>query len=58
MKMMSAENFMRSTIDPMMSAGVMMANVIWKHMNTNSGMVPCRVSLPMPASSTRSKPPK
>ena len=25
---------MRSTIEPMMSAGVMMANVIWKHMKT------------------------
>ena len=51
MKISSAENFMRSAIAPMISAGVMMAKVIWKHMKTNSGMVPCRLSLPMPASS-------
>ncbi len=40
MKMRSAENFMRSTIAPMISAGVMMAKVIWKVMKTSSGMVP------------------
>ena len=33
----SAENFMRSAKAPQMSAGVMMAKVIWKHMNTDFG---------------------
>src|SRR5215475_3545471 len=34
-----AENFMRSANAPAMSAGVMMANVIWKQRYTVSGMV-------------------
>ena len=38
-----AENFMRSAKAPQISAGVMMAKVIWKHMNTDSGIVPLRV---------------
>ncbi len=32
-----AENFMRSAKAPTINAGVMMANVIWKVMNTASG---------------------
>ena len=34
-----AENFMRSAKAPAISAGVMMAKVIWKHMKTDSGIV-------------------
>ncbi len=34
-----AENFMRSAKAPTISAGVMMAKVIWKVMKTVSGMV-------------------
>ena len=34
-----AENFMRSAKAPAISAGVMMAKVIWNIMKTNSGMV-------------------
>ncbi len=32
MNSMKAENFMRSASAPAISAGVMMAKVIWKHM--------------------------
>jgi hypothetical protein len=35
-----ALNFMRSANAPVMSAGVMIAKVIWKIMNTVSGMTP------------------
>jgi hypothetical protein len=38
----SAENFMRSAKAPTMSAGVMMAKVIWKVIKTDSGIVPAR----------------
>ncbi len=31
MKTMKDENFMRSASEPAISAGVMMAKVIWKH---------------------------
>ena len=34
-----AENFMRSAKAPAISAGVMIAKVIWKHMKTDSGIV-------------------
>ena len=34
-----AENFIRSAKAPAISAGVMMAKVIWKVMYTDSGMV-------------------
>ena len=34
-----AENFMRSAKAPAISAGVMIAKVIWKHMYTVSGIV-------------------
>ena len=33
-----AENFMRSANEPQISAGVMMAKVIWNIEKTNSGM--------------------
>src|SRR5262249_19044061 len=39
MNRISAENFIRSANEPQISAGVMIAKVIWKHMNTDSGMV-------------------
>ena len=55
-----AENFMRSAIAPQISAGVMIANVIWKHMNTDSGIVGAALateSVLMPISSMREKPP-
>ncbi len=39
MNSISAENFMRSAKAPTISAGVMMAKVIWKVMNTDSGIV-------------------
>ena len=53
----SAENFMRSAKAPQISAGVMMAKVIWKHMNTDSGIVPLRVPTSMPFSMNRDMPP-
>jgi hypothetical protein len=36
---MNAENFLRSAKAPVISAGVMIANIIWKIMNTEWGMV-------------------
>ena len=48
---------MRSAKAPVIRAGVMIANVIWKVMNTDSGMVPERLSAPMPARKARPKPP-
>ncbi len=45
---MMAENFMRSAKAPTKSPGVMMAKVIWKTKNSNSGMDPLSVSLVMP----------
>src|SRR5262249_61674491 len=33
-----AENFMRSAIAPVISAGVMMANIIWNARNTSGGI--------------------
>ena len=62
-----AENFMRSANAPAISAGVMMANVIWKQMYTLSGMVaasglglpipPLPMSLRMSLRNMRSRPP-
>jgi hypothetical protein len=52
-----AENFMRSAKAPAISAGVMMAKVIWKVTKTVSGTVPDSESMPTPRSSTLSKPP-
>src|SRR3546814_6600732 len=40
MNHISAENFMRSAKLPQISAGVMMAKVIWNVMKTDSGIVP------------------
>ena len=61
-----AEYFMRSAKAPVMMAVEMMANVIWKNINTVSGMLPalgdtvpislCKSS-PMPLKNTRSRPP-
>jgi hypothetical protein len=52
-----AENFMRSAKAPTISAGVMMANVIWKVMKTVSGMVPVRLSTVTPLRNARPSPP-
>ena len=53
-----AENFMRSAKAPTISAGVIMAKVIWKVMNTVSGIVPVIDSTPMPARNSLPKPPQ
>ena len=53
----AATNFMRSAKAPAISAGVMMAKVIWKVMNTPSGMPSTRLSPFRPASIARSRPP-
>ncbi|MNW71014.1 hypothetical protein D3C74_506040 [compost metagenome] len=66
MNISSAENFMRSAKAPVISAGVMMAKVIWNMMKTLSGIVgaisltltlPASFANSMPFSSTRSSPP-
>ena len=60
MNHISAENFIRSAKAPVISAGVMMAKVIWNIMKTDSGMVAASAlteSIAMPCSSTRSRPP-
>ena len=57
----SAENFMRSAKAPTISAGVMMAKVIWKVMNTDSGIVaasPLVLSSVMPLSMNCDMPPR
>ena len=41
----------------MISAGVMMAKVIWNMKNTLSGIVPCSVPKPTPAKKTLPRPP-
>ncbi len=53
----SAENFMRSAKAPTISAGVMIAKVIWKVANTDSGMVSVRLSRPTPAMKALPSPP-
>ncbi len=53
-----AENFMRSAKAPTISAGVMMAKVIWKVMNTVSGIVPLRESTPTPLMNALARPPQ
>src|SRR5581483_12362618 len=45
-----AENFIRSAMAPVISAGVITANIIWKATNTRGGMV---CALPSGASLTR-----
>ena len=57
MKITKAENFMRSANAPQISAGVMMAKVIWKHMNTDSGIVPFSVPTSMSFNRKRDMPP-
>ena len=37
-----AENFIRPAKDPQISAGVIIAKVIWKHIYTDSGIVLAR----------------
>ena len=44
-----AENFMRSAKAPAISAGVMMANVIWNAQNKMKGMVRNLKNSPPPA---------
>ena len=39
MKTRNVENFIRSAKAPVISAGVMTANIIWKSMNAVCGMV-------------------
>ncbi len=52
-----AENFIRSAKAPVISAGVMIAKVIWKVMNTLSGMVPLSESTVMPFRKNRPRSP-
>ncbi len=51
MKSSIAENFIRSAKAPMMSAGVMTANVSWNMAKRISGMLPVAASGPIPATS-------
>ena len=57
MKTQSDENFMRSASDPVMSAGVRMANVIWKKTKSSSGMDPESVEMLMPERKALERPP-
>ena len=57
MNQSSAENFMRSANAPVISAGVMIANIIWKVMNTLSGIVPLRESIAIPPRNRRDRSP-
>ena len=57
MKSIMAVNFMRSAKAPTMSAGVMIAKVIWKIIKTLSGMVPLRASTVTPIRNTLLRPP-
>ena len=54
----TAENFMRSTKEPTMRAGVMIANVIWYSAQSASGMVSQTAALVIPASMALSRPPR
>jgi hypothetical protein len=59
-KRRKAENFLRSAKVPVMSAGVMIANIIWKSMNAWCGMVleyASNGSTPTPLSPIQSRPP-
>ena len=53
-----AENLIRSAKAPLISAGVMIAKVIWNVMKTLSGIVPVSESAPMPRRNRRSSPPR
>ncbi|MNN39908.1 hypothetical protein D3C81_1539640 [compost metagenome] len=57
MKISIAENFMRSAKAPTISAGVMMAKVIWKVMNTLSGKAPIRLLGVRPLRKALDRPP-
>ena len=48
---------MRSAKPPTISAGVMIAKVIWNMTNTVSGIVPDTESVPMPARKLLPRPP-
>ena len=53
----TAENFMRSAKAPTISAGVMMAKVIWKAANSVAGIVPLMLSIWIEAKNTLPKSP-
>ena len=57
MKSSMEENFMRSAKAPTIKAGVMTAKVIWKVMNTVSGIVPLIDSTVTPLKNSLPKPP-
>ena len=57
MKISMAENFMRSAKAPTIRAGVMMAKVIWKVMNTASGNNEVRLAGVTPARKALENPP-
>ena len=57
MKMRREENFMRPAIEPVMSAGVRIAKVIWKKTKRSSGIVPESVLMPMPERKAFESPP-
>jgi hypothetical protein len=52
-----AENFIRSANAPTISAGVMIANVIWKMKNRISGIDPDRTLPSIPRAKNLPKPP-
>jgi len=54
---MTALNFILSTMDPTINAGVMIANVHWYSTHKISGMVSCMLAGPTPAKNILSKPP-
>jgi hypothetical protein len=56
-KIIIAENFIRSAKAPTISAGVMIAKVIWNTKKRTSGMPPERVSPSTPLRKTLPKPP-
>ncbi|MNE98961.1 hypothetical protein D3C80_1975630 [compost metagenome] len=57
MKAINAPNFIRSAIEPVIMATVIMAKVIWKITNRTSGIVPVSASVVIPVSMNLSKPP-
>ena len=58
MNQSTALNFILSANAPTISAGVMIANVIWNVMKTVSGMVPLRESTVTPDRNILSSPPQ
>ncbi len=57
LKISMAEKRIRSAKPPTISAGVITAKVSWNAAKATSGIVPDRVSAPMPLNITRPKPP-